>query len=99
MAIIKSLNLEVHLIPEVAEKIAKVTTDGADFVKIRAELHDSGAFQYGNKTCTVVFRENLPDDGLNPTVYDTRYVSVADFRGLVCRLLEDYYGENLERIV
>ena len=37
----------------------------------RVELHESGAFQYGNQTCVAHY------DGLNPnpTVYDTRYES------------------------
>lgn len=45
-----------------------VTLDGQTYT-MRAELHKSGAFQYGNGTTLVLY------DGVNtaPWVYDTRY--------------------------
>ena len=95
---IKTIKLEAHFVPEIAAKVATETTDGADFERVTAELEKSGAFEYGNGTTTVVTFENLKQSFLNPAVYDTRYVSVSDFKGLVVGLLEERYGENLDYI-
>ena len=99
MDAIKTLELEVHLIPRIAAKVAKETTDGSGFFKVRAELHESGCFDYGNKTATALFFENYEPPYETRLVYDTRYVDVSDFGGLVRGILSDRYGENLEYIV
>ena len=99
MSTLQTINLEVHFVPEIAEKVAKNTTDGADFERVTAELRKSGAFDYGNGTATGLTYTNLPPEYETYVVYDTRYVSVKDFRGLVKGLLEDRHGEYIDHIV
>lgn len=98
MAIKESLSFKVHLVPEIAKKVAKDTTDGEDTIKIRMELHDSGASPYGNKTCTVEFYENFEYPFQTERLFDTRYTDVSDFRKFATDLVTDEYGENLDYI-
>lgn len=99
MATLQTIKLEAHFVPEIAAKVAGVTTDGADFERVTAELCESGAFEYGNGTATGLTFDNLPPEYETCVVYDTRYVSVKDFKGLVEKLLKSRYGENLDHIV
>lgn len=99
MATLKTINLEVHFVPEIAAKVAEDTTDGADFERVTAELVESGASPYGNRTATGLTYTNLPPRFETHVVYDTRYVDVTDFKDLVTRILEDRHGEYIDHIV
>ena len=99
MATLQTIKLEAHFVPEIAAKVAEVTTDGADFERVTAELCESGAFDYGNRTATGLTFENLPPEYETSVGYDTRYTDVSDFKGLVEGLLKSRYGENLDHIV
>ena len=97
MAVKESLKFNVHLVPEIAKKVTS-TTDGEQTIKIKMELCESGAFSYGNGTCTIMRFENFEPPYETERVYDTRYTSVKDFRKLSTDLIADYYGENLDYI-
>ena len=57
---------------------------------VHAELHKSGAFDYGNGTCTVLTWNGRKGFG-REEVYDTRYsnVTTRNFKKFVKELLEN----------
>lgn len=68
---------------------------------VHAELHKSGAFQYGNQTCTVLTWNARK--GMNRTeVYDTRYENVTSktFTQFVLKMLQNMVMDtvNVEAI-
>lgn len=101
MEIYETKYYEVHLVPRIAEKVANDTTDKSPFLKVKAELGKSGAFDYGNGTAVGITIENLPDGFENHIVLDTRYYAGIknDFSGFCKEWIKDYWGENLEHTV
>ena len=95
---LKTKTFKAHFIPRIAEKIAGITTDGNNYETVTAELHKSGAFDYGNGTCLVLDFTNLPPACETRVVYDTRYMNISDFDALVSDVLADRFGENLDHL-
>lgn len=98
MKVFETRNYLLHLIPSIAEMVE--TTDGEPTLKVKAELCESNAFQYGNQTCVGITVENLPRGINNPMGFDTRYDSrvTKDFDEWCRAYFEDYYGNNVEKV-
>lgn len=98
MKVFETRHYLLHLIPSIAEMVE--TTDGEPTLKVKAELCESKAFNYGNQTCVGITVENLPKDINNPMGFDTRYDSgiKSNFDGWCRAYFEDYYGKNVEKV-
>lgn len=96
----QTLKCRVHFVPEVTGKIAWDTTNYVPYFEVKAELGESGAFNYGNHTYAYIEVENLPKEFDREWLIDTRYVSGVkdDFEGFVKEWLGEKYGENLEDV-
>lgn len=60
---------------------------------VHFELHPSGAFDYGNKTCMI-----MKWKGCSEQLYDTRYekVSVKTFKQYALKFLQNYIAKGLK---
>ena len=69
-----------------------------DPVLVECSLEKSGAFEYGNGTCTVIYI-TPPGYPRQHFVLDTRYIKdiTNNFEGFCESWIKEYFGENLER--
>lgn len=100
MKVFETRRYLLHLIPRIAEKMAKNTTDGEPTLKVTAELVESACFSYGNGTAVGITFENLPKSFEREIGFDTRYESgiKSNFDGWCKEFFKSYYGENLEKV-
>ena len=62
---------------------------------VRFEIVESGAFNYGNHTATVVSILPANGDPEHSITYDTRYF-IGSTDDVAETIIEDYYGKNLK---
>lgn len=81
---------------ELTEKICKENHYGSNIATATVEVKESGAFDYGNGTCTELI-VNTPDGITSKHLYDTRYVR-EEFDEFALNLIKDYCGDNIAHI-
>lgn len=81
---------------ELTNKICKENHYDSNIATATVEVTESGAFDYGNGTSTVL-TVTTPDGKTNKHIYDTRYVH-DPFDKFAWNLVADYVGDNMESI-
>ena len=62
---------------------------------VKFEIVESGAFNYGNHTATVVSILPASGDPERSITYDTRYF-IGSIEDVAETIIEEYYGKNLK---